>query len=247
MQTNRQVNSPVKWEVLHGFCSCSSCCWWWWSCLGTEWIRQLLDKTGYTAFYAPDHVPNSPKECACGFHVGLLSVIIILLVSFFLIHFKKALKIKTPDDLDFKEPYQSGFRELCQHLSTNHVWFFFTLICKTERKFVTIIKLTGIYIKNKKRFATVFAQIRESKTVLDSRFLDFTPWIPDSSYCIPNYLSVELGSWIPIVSGIPDSLSCIPDSKAQDFGFHKQKFPNSTIRIPLRGAIFLVLHSGGLS
>ena len=30
------------------------------------------------------------------------------------------------------------------------------------------------------------------------------------------------------VSGIPDSLSCIPDSKDQDFGFHKQKFP----RIP---------------
>ena len=38
------------------------------------------------------------------------------------------------------------------------------------------------------------------------------------------FLSVELGFWIPIVSGIPDSLSCIPDSKAQDFGFHKQNF-----------------------
>ena len=25
-------------------------------------------------------------------------------------------------------------------------------------------------------------------------------------------------------SRIPDFLSCIPDSKAQDFGFHKQKF-----------------------
>ena len=31
------------------------------------------------------------------------------------------------------------------------------------------------------------------------------------------YLSVELGFRIPIVSGIPDSLSCSPDSKAQDF------------------------------
>ena len=26
-------------------------------------------------------------------------------------------------------------------------------------------------------------------------------------------------------SRIPDSLSCIPDSKAQDSGFHKEKFP----------------------
>ena len=26
-------------------------------------------------------------------------------------------------------------------------------------------------------------------------------------------LSVELGFWIPILSGIPDSLSCIPDSR----------------------------------
>ena len=34
-------------------------------------------------------------------------------------------------------------------------------------------------------------------------------------------LSMELGFWIPIISGIPDSLSCIPDSKAHDSGFHK--------------------------
>ena len=38
-------------------------------------------------------------------------------------------------------------------------------------------------------------------------------------------LSVELGFWIPIASGISDSLSCIPDSKAQDSGFHMQIFP----------------------
>ena len=36
--------------------------------------------------------------------------------------------------------------------------------------------------------------------------------------------SVELGYWIPPVIGILDSYSCIPDSKAQDSGFHKQKF-----------------------
>ena len=40
-------------------------------------------------------------------------------------------------------------------------------------------------------------------------------------------LSVELGFWIPIASGIPDSLSCIPDSTNKffsDFGFHAQNF-----------------------
>ena len=39
--------------------------------------------------------------------------------------------------------------------------------------------------------------------------------ILDSGY----FLSVELGFWIPIVSGIPESLSCTPHSKAQDSGF----------------------------
>ena len=47
-------------------------------------------------------------------------------------------------------------------------------------------------------------------------------WIPRRGFRILGtgfqYLSVELGFWIPIVSGIPDS-------KAQDSGFHKLKFP----------------------
>ena len=42
-------------------------------------------------------------------------------------------------------------------------------------------------------------------------------------------LSLELGFWIPIVSGIPDSLSCIPSSV-------NKIFPDSGIRIPLHGA-----------
>ena len=54
-------------------------------------------------------------------------------------------------------------------------------------------------------------------------------WIPHRGFRILGTgfqsLSVELGFWIPIVSGIPDSLSRIPDSKAQDSGFHEQKFP----------------------
>ena len=56
-----------------------------------------------------------------------------------------------------------------------------------------------------------------------SWILNFTPRIP--FLVIYFSLSVELGFWIPIASGIPDSLSCIPDPKAQDFGFHEQKYP----------------------
>ena len=36
---------------------------------------------------------------------------------------------------------------------------------------------------------------------------------------------MELRFRISIVSGISVSFRCIPDSKAQDSGFHKQKFP----------------------
>ena len=43
---------------------------------------------------------------------------------------------------------------------------------------------------------------------------------------------MKLGFRIPIVSGIPDSYSCFSDSKAQDSGFHEEKFPR--FRIPRR-------------
>ena len=54
----------------------------------------------------------------------------------------------------------------------------------------------------------------------------------------------NLGFWIPIISGIPDSLSCVPDSKAQDSGFHKQKFlgfrnPDFRFKIPFSNVINL--------
>ena len=58
-------------------------------------------------------------------------------------------------------------------------------------------------------------------------------WIPRHGSRIPGTgfqsLSVELGNWIPIVSGIPEFL----DSKAQDSEFHKQKFHR--FLIPLHG------------
>ena len=44
---------------------------------------------------------------------------------------------------------------------------------------------------------------------------------------------MELGFWVPIVSGITDSLSCISNSKAQDSGFYKQNAPG--FRNPLHG------------
>ena len=61
-------------------------------------------------------------------------------------------------------------------------------------------------------------------------------WILDSTHCgfrIPGtefqYLSVELGFWTPVVSGISDSLSSIPDSTTQDAGWHKQNLPGFPI------------------
>ena len=74
-------------------------------------------------------------------------------------------------------------------------------------------------------------------------FASFTPckgiiqhilgfWIPRCGFWILGtgfqYLSVELGFWTAIVSGIPDPLNCIPDSKTQDSEFHKQNFPKNT-------------------
>ena len=69
----------------------------------------------------------------------------------------------------------------------------------------------------------------------------------DSGFQLPDSrsFSVELGFRIRIVSGIPDSYTCIPDSKAQDSGFHKQKFPRFRIpnaiisRIPEYGFLYM--------
>ena len=55
--------------------------------------------------------------------------------------------------------------------------------------------------------------IREYKTVLDFEF-----HAKDSGFqeLASNFMSVELGFWIPVVSGIPDSLSRSPDFKAKN-------------------------------
>ena len=64
-------------------------------------------------------------------------------------------------------------------------------------------------------------RVRESKTVLDYK--------SHSTDSIFQSFSVELGFWIPFLSGIPDSLSCILGSKAQDSGFNEQNFPGIRI------------------
>ena len=43
--------------------------------------------------------------------------------------------------------------------------------------------------------------------------LDSALWDLDSSYWMLDSLSVRLGFWIPIISGILDSLSWIPESR----------------------------------
>ena len=48
--------------------------------------------------------------------------------------------------------------------------------------------------------------------------LEFTLWILDSRYWIPDSMSVSFRLQIPIFSGIPDSLNWITDSKARDSG-----------------------------
>ena len=82
-------------------------------------------------------------------------------------------------------------------------------------------------------------------------------WIPHLGFRIPGTgfqsFSVELGFWIPIISGNPDSLKCILDSKAQDSKFHKpnfpcfpdstvKNFPNSRILTALQSAFVCFFH-----
>ena len=63
----------------------------------------------------------------------------------------------------------------------------------------------------------VSPHVRKPRKSLGSRIPRHGSRIPGTGF---QSLSVELGYWIPIVSGIPEFL----DSKAQDSEFHKQKF-----------------------
>ena len=103
-----------------------------------------------------------------------------------------------------------------RHITSVVNWFFHVLwkvfTIKKERVFCTFWNTC----------VNVSPRVMESKTLLDSGFhtVDSGFHLLDS-----RSVSVELGFRIRIVSGIPDSYTCIPDSKAQDSGFHKQKFP----------------------
>ena len=82
---------------------------------------------------------------------------------------------------------------------------------QTTKKFTLQIPFPRLEHFNRDVAKTCSPHVRESKTVLDSGF-----HVVDSRFQIPGtvfqYLSVELGFWTLIVSGIPDSMSCIPDS-----------------------------------
>ena len=69
-----------------------------------------------------------------------------------------------------------------------------------------------------------------------SWILNSTPWILDSRHRIK--VSVELGFWIPIVSGMLDSLRRIlnPNPKPRIPDSTSKKFTDSGIRIPLHVA-----------
>ena len=70
--------------------------------------------------------------------------------------------------------------------------------------------------------------------------LDYLRCIPDCRYWIQvDSLSVKLSFWILIVSGILDFLSCIPESKAQESGILKQKFPRFPYMYPGYQRFFL--------
>ena len=74
---------------------------------------------------------------------------------------------------------------------------------------------TNVHTPLTKLCLVLRSKLAPCKGIQESHWiLDCTLWIPDSMH------------WtLVFVSGIPDSLSCIPDCKAQDSGFHKQKFP----------------------
>ena len=67
-----------------------------------------------------------------------------------------------------------------------------------------------------------------------SWILDSMPWIPESRYLIPVFVS---RTWIL------HSLGCISDSKAKDSRFHRQKYPGFQIPLP---KISQILESGFL-
>ena len=116
------------------------------------------------------------------------------------------------------EPYQSNPKYYARRR-----WFFSKNSWKKPISFLNC--LVGQWCGR-----PVLTNGKRPKTVLDSRFhaVDSRFHVLDSGFFVS-----EIWIRIPIVSGIPDSLSCLPDSKAQDSGFHKQKFHAvSGIRIP---------------
>ena len=118
-------------------------------------------------------------------------------------------------------------------------------VCKQSAKklhglFVDRLTLSSTLVLASEEISPVHElYVRECKTVLGSAFHAVKFRIPGTG---SQSLSVELGLRIAIVCGVPDS-------KAQDFGFHKQfffkdfGFHKQKFRIPLHEAINPTHHS----
>ena len=111
---------------------------------------------------------------------------------------------------------------------------------KLHGLFVDILTLSSTLVLASEEIWLVHElYVKESKKVLDSAFHALKFRIPGTG---SQSLSVELGLWIAIVCGVLDS-------KAQDFGFHKQfffkdfGFHKQNFRIPLHEVINPTHHS----
>ena len=117
---------------------------------------------------------------------------------------------------------------LCSHCTTKLTWqpwpewqcdHLWSLLNISDRRSVKVVRFCRKYLYRDSSVSIV----APCEGIQDSPGF----WIPCRGFRIPGtgiqFLIVELGFWIPVVSVIPESMSCIPDSKAQDSGSRKQK------------------------
>ena len=124
----------------------------------------------------------------------------------------------------------------CRDCRFNHLWTYMLIQTLNQSCFSLLMPSICHWCEERKPLLYLYQQFLWNRkecnqdTEMLTRHSQDSPgfWIPRRGFRIRGtgfqYLSVELGFWIPIVSGIPDSLSCIPDSKTQNSGFHKPNF-----------------------
>ena len=109
-----------------------------------------------------------------------------------------------------------------QNLTFKSAHFRKSIACEQQTHFRSSL-LSLLFFRGREATTGNASAVRRLENPRQSCILVSTPWIPDSRYCIPDFVG---GTWIldpiPIVSGIPDSLRCISHSKARDSRFYKQ-------------------------